>query len=172
MYNPKAKHSCSVVGCTDPHVSLHRLPTKEHHQLDSTPRPPDPPTVTTRAGLAIGRTGQCPRGRCTFLGRSPPPPPPSVVGRNGQREEISRTSRRNSLFTAGPPRQQSRSTPPPPPSAVGPVVARAEFGSQSSPGHNTHPSKAHTHRRLTLTPARTYKVAPQFVVRQPFLPQT
>ena len=49
------------------------------------------------------------------------------------------------------------------------MVARAEFGSQSSPGHNTHPSKAHTHRRLTLTPARTYKVAPQFVVRQPFL---
>ena len=29
MYNPKAKHSCSVVRCTDPHVSLHRLPTKE-----------------------------------------------------------------------------------------------------------------------------------------------
>ncbi|KAM8733556.1 uncharacterized protein AB9X84_025253 [Acanthopagrus schlegelii] len=29
MYNPKAKHSCSVVGCTDTHVSLHRLPTKE-----------------------------------------------------------------------------------------------------------------------------------------------
>ena len=33
-----------------------------------------------RAGLAIGRTGQCPRGRCTFVGRSPPP---SVVGRDG-----------------------------------------------------------------------------------------
>ena len=29
MYNPKAKHTCSVVGCTDTHVSLHRLPTKE-----------------------------------------------------------------------------------------------------------------------------------------------
>ncbi len=116
--------------------------------------PPDPPTVKTRAGLAIGRT---------------PPPPPSVVGRNGRRGEISRTSRRNSLFTAAPPVNNRDH---PPPSAVGPVVARAEFGSQSSPGHNTHPSKAHTHRRLTLTPARTYKVAPQFVVRQPFLPQT
>ena len=116
--------------------------------------PPDPPTVTTRAGLAIGRTGQCPRGRCTFLGRSPPPEPPAII----------------LYLRPPPPRQQSRS--PPPPSAVGPVVARAEFGSQSSPGHNTHPSKAHTHRRLTLTPARTYKVAPQFVVRQPFLPQT
>ena len=33
-----------------------------------------------RAGLAIGRTGQCPSGRCTFVGRSPPT---SVVGRDG-----------------------------------------------------------------------------------------
>ena len=29
VYNPKAKHSCSVVGCTDTHISLHRLHTKE-----------------------------------------------------------------------------------------------------------------------------------------------
>ncbi|XP_036965309.1 uncharacterized protein LOC119025642 isoform X3 [Acanthopagrus latus] len=29
MCNPKAKHSCSVVGCTDTQVSLHRLPTNE-----------------------------------------------------------------------------------------------------------------------------------------------
>ena len=29
MSNPKAKQSCSVVGCTNPDVSLHRLPTKE-----------------------------------------------------------------------------------------------------------------------------------------------
>ena len=138
MYNPKAKHSCSVVGCTDPHVSLHRLPTKEHHQLDSTP----PPPRQSQPGL------DWPSGV----------PPPSVVGRNGRRGEISRTSRRNSLFT--PPRQQSRSPPPPPPPRrrsvlwlPGPNLV------QSSPGHNTHPSKAHTHRRLTLTPARTYCTA-------------
>ena len=65
--------------------------------------PPHPPTVTTRAGLAIGRTGQCPSGRCTFLGRSP------AVGRRQGRaghwevRYFSRTSRRNSLFTAAPP---------------------------------------------------------------------
>ncbi|XP_030250399.1 uncharacterized protein LOC115567705 [Sparus aurata] len=29
MYNPKAKHSCSVIRCTDTRVSLHHLPTKE-----------------------------------------------------------------------------------------------------------------------------------------------
>ena len=73
-------------------------------------RHPPPHSVTTRAGLAIGRTGQCPRGRCTFLGRSPP----SVVGRNGRREEISRNSRRNSLFTAAlPPPVNNRDHPPP-----------------------------------------------------------
>ena len=140
MYNPKAKHSCSVVGCTDPHVSLHRLPTKEHHQLDSTP--PDPPTVTTRAGLAIGRTGQCPRGRCTFLGRSPPPPP-SVVGRNGRREEISRTSLRNSLFTAAPPPSTITITPPPPVGGrscgcQGRIWFPVQPWSQHSPQQSTH----------------------------------
>ena len=54
MYNPKAKHSCSVVGCTDPHVSLHRLPTKEHHQLDSTPHPPTVTTLTPAKHTHIG----------------------------------------------------------------------------------------------------------------------
>ena len=164
MYNPKA--SCSVVGCTDPHVSLHRLPTKEHHQLDSTPRQSQP-------GLdwPSGVPGNA-RGADAHFWAGPPPP--SVVGRNGRPEEISRTSRRNSLFTAGPLRQQSRSPSPPPPPRRRSFLWLPGPNLVPSPAlvTNTHPSKAHTHRRLTLTPARTYKVAPQFVVRQPFLPQT
>ena len=107
MYNPKAKHSCSVVGCTDPHVSLHRLPTKEHHQLDSTP--PTPRQSQPGLDWPSGVPGNARGADAHFW--AGPPPPPSVVGRNGRREEISRTSRRNSLFTAGPPRQQSRSPP-------------------------------------------------------------
>ena len=82
-----------------------------------------------RAGLAIGRTGQCPRGRCTFVGRSPPP---SVVGRDGL--AIGRFGRFPEppaviLYLRPPPppvnnrdhppRQQSRSPPPPPPPRVG-----------------------------------------------------
>ena len=160
MYNPKAKHSCSVVGCTDRYIAS--LP-KSTTNWTAPPRPPD----SHNQGWTGHRAYRAmPEGPMHIFG---PVPPPSVVGRNGRRE-ISRTSRRNSLFTAAPPPPVNNRDHPP--SAVGPVVARAEFGSQSSPGHNTHPSKAHTHRRLTLTPARTYKVAPQFVVRQPFLPQT
>ena len=114
MYNPKAKHSCSVVGCTDPDVSLHRLPTKEHHQLDSTPPPPDshnqgwtghrayrampegpmhifgpvPPSVVGRDGLAIRRFGRFPE---------PPATPPSIIA---------------ITLPPPPPRQQPRSHPP------------------------------------------------------------
>ena len=86
--------------CTDPHVSLHRLPTKEHHQLGTaTPRPPNSHNQ--------GWTGH------RAYRAMPEGPMHTVVGRNGRREEISRTSRRNSLFTAAPPpRQQSRSPPP------------------------------------------------------------
>ena len=98
-----------------------------------------------RAGLAIRRTGQCPRGRCTFVGRSPPPP--SVVGRDGL--AIGRFGRFPEppaviLYLRPPPPVNNRDNPPPPSTIaitpprpeVGPVspVPKAEFGSQSSPG--------------------------------------
>ena len=111
-----------------------------------------------RAGLTIGRTGQCPSGRCTFVGRSPPT---SVVGRDGL--AIGRFGRFPEppaviLYLRPPPPStiaiippvNNRDHPPPstiaitpvnnrdhppPASEVGPVspVPRAEFGSQSSP---------------------------------------
>ena len=87
------------------------------------PPPPPPPTVTTRAGLAIGRT-----------------PPPSVVGRNGRRGEISRTPRRNSLFTAAPPSTIAITPPPPRRRSV-----------LWLPGPNLVPSPALV---TTLTPAK------------------
>ena len=104
MYNPMH------VGCTDPHVSPHRLPTKEHHQLDSTPRPPD----SHNQGWTGHRAYRAmPEGPMHIFGPVPPPTP-SVVGRNGRREEISRTSCRNSLFTAAPPPPVNNRDHPPP----------------------------------------------------------
>ena len=83
MYNPKAKHSCSVVGCTDPHVSLHRLPTKEHHQLDSTPPPPD----SHNQGWTGHRAYRAmPEGPMHIFGLVPPPPVGRRQGRAGHRE--------------------------------------------------------------------------------------
>ena len=182
MYNPKAKHSCSVVGCTDPHVSLRRLPTKEHHQLDSTP-PPPPRQSQPGLDWPSGIPGNA-RGADAHFWAGPPPP--SVVGRDGL--AIGRFGRFPKppavilYLRPPPPRQQSRSPPPPPPvnNRDHPPHPRRR-SVLWLPGPNLVPSPAlvttltpakNTHRRLTLTPARTYKVAPQFVVRQPFLPQT
>ena len=152
MYNPKAKHSCSVVGCTDPHVSLHRLPTKEHHQLDSTPPPPD----SHNQGWTGHRAYRAmPEGPMHISGPVPPPPPPSVVGRDGL--AIGRFGRFPEP-PAVPPRQLSRSppTPPPPPPPRMSVLwlPGPNLRSPVQPWSQHTPVKAHTHRRLTLTPAK------------------
>ena len=83
--------------------------------------PPPRPSVVGRDGLAIGRFRRFPKPPAVILYLRPPPPPVNNHDHPPSTTAIT------------------------PPSEVGPVVARAEFGSQSSPGHNTHPSKVHTY---------------------------
>ena len=113
--------------------------------------PVPPPPVGRRQGHpAIRRFGRFPEPPAVN-NRDHPPPPPRPQSRS-------------------PPRQQSRSPPPP-------RVGGRSCGCQGrilvpSPALVTTLTPAkNTHRRPTLTPAQTYNVAAQFVVRQPFLPK-
>ena len=92
MYNPESQ---ALLLCRRMHGSS-RFATSPPYQRAPPigQHPPDPPTVTTRAGLAIGRT-------------------PSVVGRNGRRGRFPEPPA-VILYLRPPPCQQSRSPPPPP----------------------------------------------------------
>ena len=146
----KAKHSCSVVGCTDPSRFATSPPYQRAPPIGQAP--PHPPTVTTRAGLAIGRTGQCPPPVGRRQGRAGHRGSGGSVGRFGRFPEPPAVI----LYLRPPP-------PPPPPPRI---------GSQSSPGHNTHPSKAHTHRRPTLTPLEHIRLHRSLLSGSHFSPKT